>query len=97
MLSLYNLLSLGNTQASLVLHSLTHRFLGLDAECGDQGCQLLDVNHNLLRWLQHKSRLMTSSTKRHDFSCYFLEIPLEKNKVWKNNATFAELKRNRNN
>ena len=21
-------------------------FLGLDAECGDQGCQLLDVNHN---------------------------------------------------
>ena len=46
MLSLNNLLSFGNVQTSLTLHSLNRRFLGLDAECGDQRCQLLDVNHN---------------------------------------------------
>ena len=36
MLSLNNLLSFGNVQTSLTLHSLNRRFLGLDAECGDQ-------------------------------------------------------------
>ena len=46
MLSLHNLLTFSNVQTSLTLHSLNRRFLGLDAECGDQGCQLLDVNHN---------------------------------------------------
>ena len=35
MLSLNNLLSFGNVQTSLTLHSLNRRFLGLDAECGD--------------------------------------------------------------
>ena len=43
---LNNLLSFGNVQTSLTLHSLNRRFLGLDAECGDQRGQLLDVNHN---------------------------------------------------
>ena len=46
MLSLLNLLTFGNAQTSLTLHSLNRRFLGLDAERGDQRCQLLDVNHN---------------------------------------------------
>ena len=34
MLSLNNLLSFGNVQTSLTLHSLNRRFLGLDAEHG---------------------------------------------------------------
>ena len=38
--SLDNLLSLGNNQISLILHSLNRRFLGLDAECGDLGYEL---------------------------------------------------------
>ena len=46
MLSLNNPLTLGNAQTSLAMLSLNRRFLGLDAECGDQGCELLDVNHN---------------------------------------------------
>ena len=45
MLSLDNLLSLGNIQTSLILRSLNRRFLGLDAERGDQGCELGDVDH----------------------------------------------------
>ena len=40
MLSLHNLLTFGNVQTSMTLHSLNRRFLGLDAECGDQGCEL---------------------------------------------------------
>ena len=66
MLSLHKLFMLGNAQASLVLRSRNHSFLGLDAERGDQRGELLDVNHNLLRWLQRKSKMMTSPTKRHD-------------------------------
>ena len=69
MLSLHNLLSLSNIQTSLILHSLNRRFLGLDAECGDQRCQLLDVNHNLLLIsVFSKSRLSPSSSKRQTFS-----------------------------
>ena len=45
MLSLYNLLTLGK-ESKHPLRSLNRRFLGLDAERGDQRCQLLDVNHN---------------------------------------------------
>ena len=45
MLSLHNLLTLGNAQTSLTLLSLNRRFFGLYAESGDQFCQLLDVNH----------------------------------------------------
>ena len=41
----------------------------LDAECGDQRCQLLDVNHNLLLIsVFSKSRLSPSSSKRQTFS-----------------------------
>lgn len=44
-------------------------FLGLDAECGDQGCQLLDVNHNLLLiYVFSKSRSINLGAKRHNFS-----------------------------
>ena len=46
MLSLHNLLTFGNAQTSLAMLSLNRRFLGLDAERGDQRSQLLDVNHN---------------------------------------------------
>ena len=43
-------------------------FLGLDAECGDQRCQLLDVNHNLLLIsVFSKSRMTPSSNKRQRF------------------------------
>ena len=65
MLSLNNLLSLGNIQISLILLSLNRRFLGLDAECGNQRFQLLDVNHNLLLIsVFSKSRMTHSSNKR---------------------------------
>ena len=40
MLSLHNLLTIGNAQTSLAMRSLNRRFLGLYAECGDQGCEL---------------------------------------------------------
>ena len=36
MLSLHNLLTIGNAQTSLAMLSLNRRFLGLEAECGDQ-------------------------------------------------------------
>lgn len=39
-LSLHNLLTYGNAQTGLALHSLNRRFHGLDAESGDQGCEL---------------------------------------------------------
>ena len=66
--SLHNLLTYGNAQTSLALHSLNRRFLGLNAECGDQGCELLDVNHNLLRCrLRRKSRATLRAHKRQDF------------------------------
>ena len=69
MLSLNNLLSLGNIQISLILLSLNRRFLGLDAECGNQRFQLLDVNHNLLLIsVFSKSRMTPSSSKRQAFS-----------------------------
>ena len=38
MLSLHDLLTFGNAQTSLAMLSLNRRFLGLDAECGDQRC-----------------------------------------------------------
>ena len=68
-LSLHNLLSFGNVQTSLTLLSLNRRFLGLDAECGDQRGQLLDVNHNLLLiYVFSKSRMTPSSSKRQEKS-----------------------------
>ena len=36
MFSLHNLLTFGNAQTSLAMLSLNRRFLGLEAECGDQ-------------------------------------------------------------
>ena len=44
MLSLYNLLTRGK-DSKHPLHSLNRRFLGLDAERGNQRGELLDVNH----------------------------------------------------
>ena len=74
MLSLYNLLSFGIVQTSLTLHSLNRRFLGLDAECGDQRSQLLDVNHNQNSFaiLRRKATLIGRYDKRHRF---FMEKP----------------------
>ena len=40
MLSLHNLLTFGNVQTSMTLHSLNRRLVGLNAECGDLGCEL---------------------------------------------------------
>ena len=69
LLSLHNLLSLSNIQTSLILHSLNRRFLGLYAERGDQRCELLDVNHNLLLiYVFSKSRSSPSSSKRQEKS-----------------------------
>ena len=69
MLSLYNLLSLGNAQTSLTLPSLNRRFLGLDAERGDQRSELLDVNHNQNSFaiLLRKATLIERCGKRHGF------------------------------
>ena len=50
MLSFHNLLSFGNAQTSLAMLLLNRRFLGLYAECGDQRCQLFNVNHNQNRF-----------------------------------------------
>ena len=44
-------------------------FLGLDAECGDQRCQLLDVNHNQNSFaiLRRKATLIGRCGKRQGF------------------------------
>ena len=70
MLSLHNLLTFGNAQTSLAMHSLNRRFLGLDAERGDQRCQLLDVNHNQNSFaiLRRKATLIGRCVKRQGFS-----------------------------
>ena len=69
MLSLHNLLTFGNAQTSLAMLSLNRRFLGLDAERGDQRCQLLDVNHNQNSFaiLLRKATLIERCGKRHGF------------------------------
>ena len=69
MLSLHNLLTFGNVQISLTLHSLNRRFLSLDAERGDQWGQLLDVNHNQNSFaiLLRKATLIGRCRKRHGF------------------------------
>ena len=45
-------------------------FLGLDAECGDQRCELLDVNHNQNSFaiLLRKATLIGRCGKRHEKS-----------------------------
>ena len=69
MLSLNNLLSFGYYQTSLTLNTLSRRYFGLDAECGDQRCQLLDVNHNQSSFaiLLRKTTLIRWSDKRQNF------------------------------
>ena len=68
MLSLYNLLTLGK-ESKHPLHSLNRRFLGLYAKCGDQRCELLDVNHNQNSFaiLLRKATLIERCGKRHGF------------------------------
>jgi hypothetical protein len=70
MLSLHNLLSFSNVQTCLTLLSLNRRFLGLDAECGDQRCELLDVNHNQNSFaiLLRKATLIERCGKRQEKS-----------------------------
>ena len=70
MLSLHDLLTFGNAQTSLAMLSLNRRFLGLDAECGDQRGELLDVNHNQNSFaiLLRKATLIERCDKRHEKS-----------------------------
>ena len=49
--------------------SINRIFLGLDAECGNQRCQLLDVNHNQNSFaiLLRKAILIGRCDKRQDY------------------------------